>query len=309
MLPTVILLQGPTASGKTNLAIELTHHLPCEIISVDSAMVYRGLDIGTGKPNLTLREKIPHHLIDILDPADIYSAGQFTRDAIEIMNQIIQNKKIPILVGGTHLYFKALTQGLATLPTADPHIRARIVEMAKTQGLEGLHQTLQHIDPVSAKRIHPNDAQRIQRALEVFYASGKPLSTLIQNTEPQTHFRYLSFAIAPSSRTLLHEKIALRFQHMLAQGFIEEVEALYQRQDLSLSLPSMRSVGYKQIYLYLSGKIDRKTMIEQAIAATRQLAKRQFTWLNQSQIPLHWLDSEDPDLLSHLLHQISLALM
>lgn len=305
----VILLQGPTAAGKTQLAIELTQHLDCEIISVDSAMVYRGMDIGTGKPDSKLREKIPHHLIDIADPSEIYSAGEFIRDAAEKIYQIRQANKIPILVGGTHLYFKALIQGLAHLPKADPEIRASILQMEKSQGLESLHQTLKQIDPISANRIHPNDAQRIQRALEVFFITGKPLSALIQNTKPESSFRYLSFAIAPNSRAILHEKIALRFHQMLSQGFIEEVEKLYQRADLSLTLPSMRSVGYKQIYLYLSGKLDRETMIDQAIAATRQLAKRQFTWLNQSLTPDAWLDSEDPKRLTHLLHQISLALM
>lgn len=276
----VVCLLGPTASGKTPLAIELVQRLPFEIISVDSAMIYRGMDIGTAKPDAETLRLAPHRLIDICDPAESYSAGQFREDVLAEIASIHARDKVPLLVGGTMMYFRVLLQGIAGLPRANPEIRQALSERALQVGWEVLHAELAHVDPVAASRIHANDAQRIQRALEVFKLTGQPISTLQQvDTSPLNGFDVTQIALMPSSRLQLHERIANRFQQMLQQGLVAEVEKLYQRGDLSPELPSIRSVGYRQVWNYLAGEMDANTMQEQAIAATRQLAKRQITWL------------------------------
>jgi tRNA dimethylallyltransferase len=281
-LPPAILLMGPTASGKSALAVELAKALDGEIISVDSALVYRGMDIGTAKPSLEEREGIPHHLIDIIDPAESFSTGQFRTQALKLMDDIIRRGKLPILAGGTMLYFNALTQGLAVLPAADPAVRARLDENLRRLGLAALHQQLREIDPEAATRIHPNDPQRIQRALEVFEISGMPLSSFFDKTPAQTlPYRLIKLIIAPEERAVLHRLIAERFRQMLRNGLIEEVDALYRRGDLNEKMPSIRAVGYRQVWAYLAGDCDYDTMTEKGIIATRQLAKRQFTWLRR----------------------------
>lgn len=277
-----IFLMGPTASGKTELAVQLAQALDGEIISVDSALVYKGMDIGTAKPSNEERRGVPHHLIDILDPAESYSTGQFRAQALTLMSEITKRKKIPVLVGGTMLYFNALTHGLAKLPDADPEVRARLDKDLEKLGKEALYQRLAEIDPESAARIHPNDPQRIQRALEVYEISGRPLTTFFQDAEsPAIPYQIIRLIIAPEDRKRLHEIIAHRFMRMLEQGFVEEVEALYRRGDLTDKMPSVRAVGYRQVWAYLKGEYDYKTMVEKGIVATRQLAKRQFTWLRR----------------------------
>ena len=279
MAKQVICLMGPTAAGKTDLALALCDQLPCEIISVDSALVYRGMDIGTAKPSAKLQKQYPHHLIDIRDPAQSYSAAEFCQDAHQTIQSCLQQQRIPLLVGGTMLYFRSLQYGLSQLPAANTDIRQRLEQQAQQQGWPALHQRLQTIDPDSATRIHPNDPQRIQRALEVYEVSGKTLSQL-QSHSLQTHdYQFINIAILPNDRARLHEKIAARFQHMLDQGLIDEVKALYQHDDLHCELPSMRSVGYRQVWDYLEEHYDFDTMRDKAIIATRQLAKRQLTWL------------------------------
>lgn len=281
-LPPAVLLMGPTASGKSALAVELAAALDGEIISVDSALVYRGMDIGTAKPGLEARRGIPHHLIDILDPAESFSTGQFRAQALQLMDEMTRRGKLPILAGGTMLYFNALTQGLAALPKADPAIRARLDEDLRRLGSAALHRRLREVDPDAAARIHPNDPQRIQRALEVFEASGMPLSSFFDTTPAQaTPYRLIKLIIAPEERAALHALIAERFRQMLRDGLIEEVEALYRRGDLSEKMPSIRAVGYRQVWAYLAGEYDYDTMVEKGIIATRQLAKRQFTWLRR----------------------------
>jgi tRNA dimethylallyltransferase len=281
-LPPAVLLMGPTASGKSALAVELAAALDGEIISVDSALVYRGMDIGTAKPGLEARRGIPHHLIDILDPAESFSTGQFRAQALQLMDAMTRRGKLPILAGGTMLYFNALTQGLAALPKADPAIRARLDEDLRRLGSAALHRRLREVDPDAAARIHPNDPQRIQRALEVFEASGMPLSSFFDTTPAQTTpYRLIKLIIAPEERAALHALIAERFRQMLRDGLIEEVEALYRRGDLSEKMPSIRAVGYRQVWAYLAGEYDYDTMVEKGIIATRQLAKRQFTWLRR----------------------------
>lgn len=300
-LPPAIFLMGPTASGKTDLAIELARVLPCEIISVDSALIYRGMDIGTAKPSAELLAEFPHRLIDIRDPAESYSAAEFRGDALAAMAEITAAGRIPLLVGGTMLYFKALLEGLADMPSADPQIRAQLEAQAAAEGLAALHAELTRVDPESAARIHPNDPQRLVRALEVYRASGLSMSEhrrrqVLQNLHsaaPQGQalpYTVAHLAIAPAQRQVLHERIARRFHLMLEQGLVAEVEALHARGDLHPGLPSIRSVGYRQVWEYLEGRLTREEMIERGIIATRQLAKRQFTWL-RSWSHLHWLDS------------------
>ncbi len=290
-----ILLMGPTASGKTALSVALAQALDAEIISVDSALVYRGMDIGTAKPNLAERGGIPHHLIDILDPKLAFSTGQFKSMALELMNDIVARGKVPLLAGGTMLYFSALTQGLATLPEANPEIRRKLDRELAEQGKEAIHARLARIDPNAAARIHVNDPQRIQRALEVYEISGKPLSSFFDNTrQGEQPFDFVKLIVAPEQRRTLHEKIAIRFRQMLAQGFLDEVKALKARADLEESMPSIRCVGYRQAWAYLNGEYDYDTMVEKAVAATRQLAKRQFTWLRKEENALHLVsDSEN----------------
>lgn len=300
-LPPAIFLMGPTASGKTALAIELVQNLPCEIISVDSALVYRGMDIGTAKPDAAELALAPHRLIDICDPSDAYSAARFRADALVEMSEISAKGHIPLLVGGTMLYFRALEYGLSPLPEANAEVRAELEREAKVSGWEAMHAQLQRVDPASAARIHPNDPQRIQRALEVYRLSGQPLSRLQgQMQENALPYRLVKLARAPRSRAVLHQRIAERFNAMLALGFEDEVRHLLQRNDLAPEMPSLRSVGYRQMIRYLQGEWDRETMIERGIIATRQLAKRQFTWL-RSYPDVHWLDEEAGNILPQAL--------
>lgn len=278
-LPVVSIL-GPTASGKTALALALAERLPCEIISVDSALVYRGMDIGTAKPDADELARVPHHLIDIRDPSEPYSAADFRADALRLIAQILERKKIPLLVGGTMLYFKLLFEGMATLPPANLAIRARIAAEAEQSGWPHLHQQLARLDPVSADRIHPNHSQRLSRALEICLVSGQPMSALLARQQAQQlPWSFTHFALMPTSRQWLHERIARRFHLMMEQGFLQEVETLYQRGDLLGDLPAIRAVGYRQAWDYLGGNLSREEMVDRAIIATRQLAKRQLTWL------------------------------
>ncbi|MGY3259529.1 tRNA (adenosine(37)-N6)-dimethylallyltransferase MiaA [Pseudomonas chlororaphis] len=310
-LPPAIFLMGPTAAGKTDLAIELTKVLPCELISVDSALVYRGMDIGTAKPSKEILAEFPHRLIDILDPVESYSAADFRTDALAAMADITARGKIPLLVGGTMLYYKALLEGLADMPPADPQVRAELEEEAARLGWQALHDQLAIIDPESAARIHPNDPQRLTRALEVYRVSGLSMTAhrlrqSAQSTEAaasgrgQLPYTVANLAIAPANRQVLHERIAQRFTIMLEQGFVDEVVALRSRSDLHAGLPSIRAVGYRQVWDHLDGKLTFAEMQERGIIATRQLAKRQFTWL-RSWADLHWLDSLDCDNLPRAL--------
>jgi tRNA dimethylallyltransferase len=271
---------GPTASGKTAAALEVARHFPTEIISVDSALVYRDMDIGTAKPSKEEQAQAPHHLIDIIDPIDAYSVAQFRNDVQKLVIEIQSRGKLPLLVGGTMMYFKTLMQGLDDLPPADPAIRAELDAEAAQFGVPALHARLATLDPITAERLKPNDSQRIQRALEVIALTGQPMSTLFaQQTKAPPAFDMLSLSLEPSERSALHERIARRFDLMLEQGFIDEVERLRKRGDLHPDLPSMRCVGYRQAWEYLDGDYDHKEMRERGIIATRQLAKRQVTWL------------------------------
>jgi tRNA dimethylallyltransferase len=280
--PPVIFLMGPTASGKTALSVQLAQALDGEIISVDSALVFKQMDVGTAKPTLNERGGVAHHLIDILDPAESFSTGQFRKQALALMDDINQRGKIPILVGGTMLYFNVLNSGLAVLPEADPAVRDRLNQDLEQLGKEALHQRLASIDPVAAARIHPNDPQRVQRALEVYEISGKPLTSFFTAAQAQDiPYQKIKLIVAPQDRIILHDSIARRFKQMLEQGFIDEVAALYQRGDLTEKMPSIRAVGYRQVWSYLQGEYDLESMTEKAIIATRQLAKRQFTWLRR----------------------------
>jgi len=289
---TVIFLMGPTASGKTALALALHEHLPVEIVSVDASQVYRGMDIGTAKPTVAERARAPHRLIDIRDPAQPYSAAEFCMDAIKEIEDIRRHGRVPLLVGGTMFYFHALEYGLTDLPSADPDIRARLTEEAAQIGWYALHQRLQAVDPDAAARIHPNDVQRIQRALEIFELTGQPPSVLNESAQRAVPpYRFLKIALWPGERAWLHERIAKRFQAMLEQGLVTEVESLYQRGDLTLSMPSVRTVGYRQVWEYLTGNIKYCEIGEQAATATRQFAKRQMTWLRRYK-DLHLISSE-----------------
>jgi tRNA dimethylallyltransferase len=285
---------GPTAAGKTDLALEIAKRYPVEIISVDSALVYRGMDIGTAKPTADILQHYPHHLVDILDPTESYSAGNFRKDALQLMIDITARGKIPLLVGGTMLYFKALQQGLADLPSADPIIRSRLEAEAEQYGPAYMHDRLTKIDPVSAMRIHVNDPQRIQRALEVYEITGKSITELTQDTETSLPYRVIKIILSPFDRSVLHQRIAYRYQTMMNKNFIDEVKMLFERIDCHPDLPSIRAVGYRQSWAHLSGKYDQDTMIEKAIIATRQMAKRQLTWLRAQQDGV-WFDS-GPDL-------------
>ncbi|MDC0612309.1 tRNA (adenosine(37)-N6)-dimethylallyltransferase MiaA [Vibrio sp.] len=291
-LPLALFLMGPTASGKTDLAIRLKQQFPVEIISVDSALIYKGMNIGTAKPTADELRLAPHRLIDILDPAEAYSAADFRRDALKEMDDIVKSGKIPLLVGGTMLYFKALLDGLSPLPAADPKIRQQIEQEALTLGWKVLHDQLKEVDPVSAERIHPNDPQRLSRALEVYRISGKTLTELTEIKGEPIPFNVKQFAIAPKDRAELHRRIELRFEKMIEAGFEDEVRQLYLRQDLNKDLPSIRCVGYRQMWEYFDGDGTLDGAVFRGVCATRQLAKRQITWL-RSWSDLTWLDSEN----------------
>ncbi|WP_144393916.1 tRNA (adenosine(37)-N6)-dimethylallyltransferase MiaA [Pleionea sediminis] len=301
----VICLMGPTASGKTSLAIELCQMLGGEIISVDSALIYRDMDIGTAKPSDEERSAAVHHLIDIRDPSENYSVAEFRDDAYELLEDIYQRGKWPILAGGTMLYFKALLQGIADLPATDDTIRAQVNAKLKEEGAPALHEWLKEIDPKSAERLHPNDPQRISRAIEVYLMSGKSLTQWHQEQALQK-FPYdcLQVALAPQERSILHHRIEQRFDTMLQSGFLEEVEKLMARGDLSLELPSMRSVGYRQVWLYLQGEYDLEQARYRSIVATRQLAKRQLTWL-RSWEEVNWIDSLSKNNCAIILKSLS----
>ena len=279
----IVCLLGPTASGKTAAALALAARHPVEIISVDSALVYREMDIGTAKPTMEERERVPHHLIDIVDPADAYSAAQFRTDTLRLVREITARGRVPLLVGGTMLYYKALTQGLNDLPGADAEVRATLDAQALRDGWPALHARLAEVDPITAGRLAPNDSQRIQRALEVFMSTGQPMSELLaapaRVDDLASPWRFVPVALEPSDRSVLHARIADRFDAMLAAGFIDEVERLRARGDLHPRLPSMRCVGYRQAWEYLDGVGDFAAMRDKGVFATRQLCKRQLTWL------------------------------
>ena len=299
--PPAILLMGPTAAGKTDIAIALHEHLDVELISVDSAMVYRGLDIGSAKPSSEELARAPHRLIDIRDPAEPYSAADFREDALREMRQISAAGRVPLLVGGTMMYFKRLLEGVANLPASDPALRAELEEQAARHGLASLHESLSRVDPEAAARIHPNDPQRLMRALEVYRASGRTLTELWTEQRPETFpWRTLSMGLTPSNRGVLHERIARRFEAMLRGGFLEEVAALKTRGDLNADLPSIKSVGYRQAWQYLEGNGDLETLRQRGIVATRQLAKRQLTWM-RSWHDLEWVDSQAAQPLERVL--------
>jgi tRNA dimethylallyltransferase len=278
-LPPAIFLMGPTAAGKTALAMSWYDRLPIEIINVDAAQVYRGLDIGTAKPSLEERARVPHRLIDIRDPSEIYSAADFCQDALQAMREITAAGRIPLLVGGTMFYFRALERGLPQLPGANPELRAQLQREMDEQGQAALHAKLAALDPARAARIHPNDPQRILRALEIITLTGRTASSYGKQGESALPYQLIKLALYPVDRTWLHQRIGERFHAMLDQGLLDEAEMLFARSDLNSALPSLRTVGYRQAGLYLSGQVNYNQMVEMGIAATRQLAKRQLTWL------------------------------
>jgi tRNA dimethylallyltransferase len=293
---------GPTASGKTQLAIDLLQRFPLEIISVDSAMVYRGMDIGTAKPTPEILKIAPHRLIDIRDPSEPYSAAQFREDVVREINDVIAHGNIPLLVGGTMLYFSALQKGLSELPSAHPEIRAKLAAEALQYGWPALHERLVKVDPVAAQRIHPHDSQRIQRALEVYDVSGKSLTAWQHANAPTgVDYEICNVVVSPADRHILHERIAKRFMSMLAEGFLDEVKCLIARGDLNIEMPSMRSVGYRQAWEYLQGQFSYEEMCEKGIIATRQLAKRQLTWLRHWSGEVTWFDSMSDTLLEQVV--------
>lgn len=295
--PPLLCVMGPTASGKSTLAIHLAAELDCEVVSVDSALVYRGLDIGTAKPDAATRAAVPHHLIDIADPAERYSAARFRADALQAIESIHAAGRTPLLVGGTMLYFHALLHGLSEMPAADPELRAALDARAAREGWPALHAQLARVDPDAAARIHPNDPQRIQRALEVHELTGHPITALQARQQEESPYRACKLALAPADRERLHARIAERFEHMVRAGLFEEVARLHARADLAADLPALRAVGYRQVWQHLEGECDRQTAVERAIHATRQLAKRQLTWLKREP-GLTWLDPSDPDWLA-----------
>jgi len=299
--PKVVCLMGPTASGKTGLAVELASQHGYEIISVDSALVYKGMDIGTAKPDAETLAQAPHRLIDIIDPSESYSAADFMADACREIDDIVAHGKTPLLVGGTMMYFNALQKGLAPMPAADPAIRAEFEQHAAEFGLASLHDQLKQIDPVAAERINPNDPQRLQRALEVFRLTGKTMTQLWAEQEAQElPFDMINLAVMPQDRATLHQRIEQRFDIMMEQGFLAEVEALYHRGDLTIDMPSIRCVGYRQLWQYLEGEDSLEDAIFKGIVATRQLAKRQHTWL-RGWDNLVIFDSLQKDLLGQTL--------
>ncbi|QLB23727.1 tRNA (adenosine(37)-N6)-dimethylallyltransferase MiaA [Pasteurella skyensis] len=286
---------GPTASGKTDLAIKLRQNLPVEIISVDSALIYKGMDIGTAKPSQEELALAPHRLIDIIDPAQSYSVANFRDDALKEMAEVTASGRIPLLVGGTMLYYKGLVEGLSPLPSSQPEIRADIQLKAEQQGWGELHKELLSIDPIAGQRINENDSQRIGRALEVFYISGRTMTELTAQKGESLPYDVLQFAITPQDRAVLHNRIEQRFHKMIALGFEQEVARLFERKDLHIDLPSIRCVGYRQMWEYLQGDISLDEAIFKGICATRQLAKRQITWLRGWNSEIEWLDSLELD--------------
>ena len=292
---------GPTASGKTALAVSLVERFPLEIISVDSALVYRGMDIGTAKPDAATLARAPHHLLDIRDPTEAYSAAAFCDDARRLMADIVARGSVPLLVGGTMLYFRALLQGLDDLPRADARLRKELEAEAAARGWPALHAELAQVDPATAARLAPNDSQRIGRALEIFRLTGTPMSALLDRVQSVLPYRVLQLALIPSDRAVLHQRIAARFDTMLAEGLIGEVETLRRTYALTPDLPAMRAVGYRQAWAYLDGEIDLRELREQGIAATRQLAKRQLTWLRS------WPDAVELDCLAEDLEGQAMA--
>jgi tRNA dimethylallyltransferase len=289
----VIVLTGPTGTGKTDWAIRLAQELPVEIVSVDSALVYRGLDIGTAKPSRELRERTPHHLVDICDAAESYSAGRFVQDAVRLVDEIQSRGHIPLLVGGTMLYLRALWRGIAPLPVASPELRRSIDDRAASGGWPALHAELARLDPVAAGRIHPNDAQRIQRALEVCYAAGRPISELQRETRsPLAGTPLQNWALVSANRVTLHERLERRFHEMMKLGFLDEVAGLRARGDLGTDHPAIRAVGYRQLWAYFDGEFPLDEAVRRGITATRQLAKRQLTWL-RSEVELTWINPHE----------------
>jgi tRNA dimethylallyltransferase len=303
-LPPAVFLMGPTASGKTDLAAGLVRHFPMDIISVDSAMVYRGMAIGTARPDAALLRAAPHRLIDFRDPGDPYSAAGFRDDALAAMAEITAAGRIPLLVGGTLLYFRALERGLSAMPPADPAVRERLDGEARRLGPQGMHARLRAVDPAAAARIHANDPQRIQRALEVYELTGRPLSEFHGNgREAAIPYRLIKLIVAPADRELLRSRIERRFRAMLAAGFVEEVRALRARGDLRAELPALRAVGYRQVWAFLDGRLGYEEMVQQAIVATRRYAKRQMTWL-RGESGAHWFVAEDPGVADQLRRQL-----
>ncbi len=300
-----VLLMGPTGSGKSDLALRLAEAKPFEIVSVDSAMVYRTMDIGTAKPARSVRARVAHHLVDIRDPREAYSAGEFVEDAGRAMQDIWRRGRIPLLVGGTMMYFHALSEGIAELPSGNAEVRAAIDARAASAGWPAVHAVLAGVDPTAAARIHSNDAQRIQRALEVYQLTGQSITSLQQSrASVLSDIDVMEFAIAPLERGDLHTKIKNRFMAMLEAGFVDEVRHLYERSDLTAEHPSMRAVGYRQVWRYLAGHSALNEAAEQAIAATRQLAKRQMTWLRRRN-DARWLDSTHPNVAHEILNALS----
>ncbi len=291
----VVLLMGPTGAGKSALALELVERLPLEIVSVDSAQVYRGMDIGTAKPSAAILARIPHHLIDIRDPSESYSAGEFVRDASRAMRDIWARGRLPLLIGGTMLYFHALTEGIAALPEADPRLRAEIDAQASILGWPAMHEQLARLDPAAAKRIAANDPQRIQRAIEVFRSTGERISDLRQRRRSVlADVPVVEVVCAPAERRVLHARIEARFEQMLSAGLLEEVRGLFRRGDLTREHPAMRAVGYRQLWQHLAGEATIREAADKAIAATRQLAKRQLTWL-RARPRARWVDASRPN--------------
>jgi tRNA dimethylallyltransferase len=303
-LPPVICLMGPTASGKTALAMALHDALPCDIISVDSALVYRDMDIGTAKPTADELVKYPHRLINLIDASKSYSAADFCRDALSEIEQIRANNRIPLLVGGTMMYFKSLIDGISPLPTADVNIRQAIEAEAKESGWDNIYNQLANVDPISAERIHKNDPQRLIRALEVYRITGKSMTELTKVKGERLGGDVLQFAISPKDRKDLHARIALRFNQMIKQDFESEVVKLKKRADLHENLPAIRCVGYRQMWEYLNDEVDHDEMVFKGICATRQLAKRQLTWL-RNWPNLHWLHMEDKNNLKVIMSSVS----
>lgn len=300
----VVLLMGPTGAGKTDLALRLAERLPVEIVSVDSAMVYRGMDIGAGKPSPEILRRFPHHLVDILDPAQTYSAGRFVRDAHSAIDAIRARGKLPLLVGGTMLYFRALRRGLAEMPQADPAVRREIDAEAAVRGWLAMHALLASIDPIAAARIQPNDAQRIQRALEVYRLTGTTLTELHAAARPpRSDLSFIAYAWSPADRARLYEAIETRFRHMMKQGFLDEVRRLHSRGDLDAATPSMRCVGYRQLWEHLTSGEPLESAAQRAIFATRGLARRQLIWL-RSETALQWVDALEPQATAHMERSI-----